>query len=100
MKFDFSKIELKDIHGKVIKKANVHKTVGNLIYNTTRDLGLLETAQAVYKGGKVELDKTEVVEIERIIDDPNSAVLAFARKAIHEYIDKTKKSKTEPIRTD
>lgn len=90
MKFDFSKVELKDIKGKVLKKAGVHKIIGNLIYNTTRDLGMVETAQVIYAGKTVDLDKTEVAEIERIIDDPNSAVFAFARKAIHEYIDEIK----------
>jgi len=97
VKYDFSKIKLQNIMGQPIANAEVHKTVGNLIYRATKDLGMVETAMAIYAGGEVELDKTEVAEIERLIDDPSSSVAAFARKAVHDYIDKVKepKSKTE-----
>ena len=86
MIFNFSKVVLKSIEGKVIENANIYKTVGNLIYNGTKDLGMLEIARTIYVGSDVDLSEVDVAEVTRVINDPNSGVLAFARKAVLEYI--------------
>ncbi len=90
MKYNFSKIELISVDKIVCKNLQVHETIGNLIYNVTKDLGLVGIAQEIYAGKEVELSKVEIIEIERIVDDPNSALLAFVRKAIHDYINEIK----------
>ena len=86
MKFNFSTIKLQTIKGEPIPNPDLHKTIGNLIYRATQDLGMVDTARGIYAGAEVELDKTEVIELLRIIDDPQSGVLSFARKAVHNYV--------------
>ena len=90
MKFNFSKVKLVNVDKIICENLQAHKTIGNLIYNVTKDLGLVEIAQEIYAGKDVELSKVEIAEIERIVDDPNSALRAFVRKAIHDYINEIK----------
>lgn len=98
MRFNFSKVQLIDIEGKVIVGANLHKTIANLIYHHTKTLDLVEVAMAINKGESVELDKSEVNEIQQLIKDPQHGVFSYARKAILDFIESVQereKKKTE-----
>ena len=90
MKIQFSAIELKDLEGKVVKDANLHKTIANALYAHTQDLDMVEKARAINAGKEVELDKTEVEEIKRVVKDPKTGFFAFAQSAIITYLDSLK----------
>jgi hypothetical protein len=93
MVFSFNSITLRDINDEVLVNTNLYKTIGNVIYKGTRDLGMLEIAREIYAGKDVNLADDEVAEVERVVSDPGSGVVAFARQAVLEYITKVKKSK-------
>ncbi|MBU2061163.1 MAG: hypothetical protein KKH44_04850 [Bacteroidetes bacterium] len=90
MKIDFSKVELVDLEGKPLANANIHKTLANALYAHTKDLDLVEKARAINKGGALELDKTEIDEIKRVINDPQTGFMAFAKDALIKFIDSIK----------
>lgn len=83
--YKFSEIKLTDIEGNKVKDDGLSKVLGNAIYTTTKDLGMLEIAQQIYKGEGVELDDEQKEEIKNIVQQ-NFA--AFAQKPIIEYLDK------------
>jgi hypothetical protein len=87
MKIDFSKVELKDLEGKVVKDPNLHKTIANAIYAHTQDLDLVEKARIINSGKEVEFDKTEIEEVKRVIKDPKTGFFAFAQKALLDALD-------------
>ena len=89
-KYNFSSIKLTDIEGTEAKEASLNKPLGNAIYAQTQDLGLVDVARKIYKGEEVELDKGEVEEVKRIIEDPQVGFLAFAKKAILDYMESVK----------
>lgn len=67
MRVDFTRLELKGVDGEPLKDENgqavtvdISKTLGNYIYNETRDLGELELAQMVYKSGDLELTAEDI----------------------------------------
>jgi len=90
MLYNFSKVELKDLEGKVVKDSVLHKTLANAVYSHTQDLDLVEKARAINAGKEVEFDKTELEEIKRVIKDPKVGFLAFAQAAILNFIDAVK----------
>lgn len=89
MKYSFSTIELKDLDGKKIE-GGLQKPLANLIYIQTKDLDLVAKALDINAGKPVELDKTEVEEIKRLIEDPQAGLAAFAKKAVLDYLDSVK----------
>lgn len=95
MKYDFTKIKIKDIGGKEIK-STVHETLANYIYQLAKDLDLVEMAREIFAGKEVELDKTEVEKIVEMVKSDQAPIAAFAKKAIIDYIDSVKESKKEP----
>lgn len=93
MKVNFSKIKLCDIEGKEIKGANLHKIIAHLLWQYVRNLDLVETAQLIHKGKPVDLRTSEVKELRALIVDPKSQVMAFAQKAILDFMDKAASKK-------
>ncbi len=70
--FDVNNIEIKDLLGNdyltILEKENktsLSKLIGNLIYTSTRDLGMFEKAQRIYRSLPVllnELEKEQFVQ--------------------------------------
>jgi hypothetical protein len=90
MKYNFSTIEIKDLNGKKIEGAELHKNLANLIYVQTKDLDMVEKAREINLAKEVEMDKTEIEEIKRLIESPEAGLAAFAKKALFDYLDSVK----------
>ncbi len=86
MKYDFSKIDVFDIDEKKFPM-DVGKKVAGWIYLHTRNLELVDIALRLNKGEVVDLRPSDVVEIRRIIDDPQLGVFAFLRKALKDFFE-------------
>lgn len=86
LKFQFSKVELKDLEGKNLGKVN--KELANAIYQLSGDLGMLPIAQDIYNNKEVELTPPQIEELTKIVSFSRNGVgfAAFARKAILDYI--------------
>jgi hypothetical protein len=97
-KYDFKKVKVKDIDGKVMPKVNVHKGLANSIYVATRNLDLVDIAMDINKGKAIELAPHQVDEIVRILRSSECPVAAFARKALLDYIEGVKNAKKETKR--
>lgn len=87
MKVNFSKIKILDIEGKEAKTSDIHKSIARIIYNRTQNLDLVEVAMNINKGKEVELRDSEIKEIKRLVNDKQSGLLAFARKAAMDFLD-------------
>lgn len=85
-KFDFSLCRLIDLEGN--QTPDVHKPLANAIWKFAKDLDLVEKARLINEGKAVELEKTEVADILRIIDLEQAGFFAFAKKAYKDYIQK------------
>lgn len=87
MKLDFSKVKVEAIDGTFLPDVKVNELVGNLIYNFTKDLGMLNLAQRIYQGGEVELRESDVAEIKRLLNIPQCNFLAFTKKAVLDFLE-------------
>jgi len=92
MKYSFHTVAITDIDGKD-SKVEVHKTLANALYSKSKDLDLVEKARIMNKGEEIELDKTEIEEIKKVIKDPQIGFFAFVQKALLDYIDSIKEPK-------
>lgn len=86
MKVDFSKMKILDVEGKAIKNSEIHKSLARIIYHRTQNLDLIEIARSINNGKEVELRDSEIKEVKRLVNDKQSGLLAFARKAILDYL--------------
>jgi hypothetical protein len=84
---DFRKIEVSDIEGKKVI-LDVSKTLGNVIYNNTPDLGELDFAQELYKKGEVEVDEEKAEMIRRYVEV--GKFFAYVKKGIDKVLDEVK----------
>lgn len=100
MKFDFKKLQLKNIDGKIVVDSNLHKTVANTLWHNAKTLDLVDTAMLINKGESVELEKKEVLELEQLIKDPKSGIFAFAQKQIIDFIRATQKAVADKAKKD
>ena len=89
MLVDFKTVEVRTLEGEILP--DIHKTVGNLIYRFTKDLGMVAVAEKIYAGETVDLDKTELQEVERLLSNPQSGLFAFVRKALGDYVQTLRK---------
>ena len=85
IKVNFDEVKTKDLAEKEIK-FNVSKDFGNMIYRTTADLGDLDLAQRIYKGGVVDLSTGERDKLKTFINGANCSFLAIVKKAILEVL--------------
>ena len=90
MKYNFSTLSLKDIEGKELKGHDVHKALADGLYVGATDLDLVEIAMKIHKGEEVEIDKVETEKIKQYIKGEKCVLVAFAKKAILDYIDSVK----------
>ncbi|GAF82683.1 unnamed protein product [marine sediment metagenome] len=87
MKVNFSEINLTDIEGNSITNIEINKNVGNIIYKNAKNLNLIPIAQDIYAGKEVNLSVIDLNEIKSLISSPVDGLVAFARKAVLDYID-------------
>ena len=85
---DFSKVEVKDLNGKPIKEAQLHKLIAQGIYTLTKELDLVQKAFDINAGKPVELNAKEIEEVKRLINDDRLGIAAFARAALLDILDK------------
>lgn len=78
MTIDFTKIKVKDITGE-IRELDLSKELGNVIFQTTKDLGELEIARAIYLQGHIDADQKTVEMIIGYIEDN---FVAFVKEAL------------------
>ena len=88
MKYDFTKIKLTDIDGKPMK-VDFHKTIANAVYRFALSVDLVEIAMAINKGKEVELTGKQLTEISGVVNNPQSNIAAFARKAFADFTKET-----------
>jgi hypothetical protein len=91
MKYDFKAIKAESLDGKQVK--DIHKTIANALYTMTKNLDLVEKAIEINKGKPVELEKAEIAEVKRILNDEKIGFYAFVKKAILDYIEKVNTTK-------
>jgi len=92
MKIDFRKIKVKDIEGKE-SNLDISKTLGNVIYNNTPDLGELDFAQELYKKGEVEIDEQKVEIVRKYLE--TGQFYAFIKEGVNNLLDKITEPKKE-----
>jgi hypothetical protein len=92
MKIDFKRLPLTDIEGQQMADeqgqqitVDISKSLGNFIYNETRDLGELELAQQIYKYGELELSTKDIEVLGGYIKTAFKAVVQKAFNDITGY---------------
>lgn len=83
---NFSNLIITDLEGKELK-FDVSKTLGNHIYQTTGDLGMLEVAQAIYKNGEIELTDQVKAGLAEVVNNPQFPFLAVVKKKLLEELE-------------
>lgn len=82
----FSNLIITDLDGKELK-FDVSKTLGNHIYQTTGDLGMLEVAQDIYKNGEIEITEQVKAGLNEVVNNPQFPFLAVVKKKILEMLE-------------
>jgi len=78
---NFKEVSITDLAGKKLT-FDVSKSLGNHIYQTTGDLGMLEVAQEIYKNGKIELTDQVRIGLTEIVNNPQFPFLAVIKKEL------------------
>lgn len=81
-KLNFKAVPCRDIEGN-LEPRDISKELGNFIYRETSDLGELDLAQRIYKGGEIEASEEEIEIVRKYI---NGGYKAFVKKAFEEMI--------------
>lgn len=81
-KLNFKAVPCRDIEGN-LEPRDISKELGNFIYRETSDLGELDLAQRIYKGGEIEASEEEIEIVRKYI---NSGYKAFVKKAFEEMV--------------
>lgn len=84
MKVDFKKIAVVGIDGKKFDR-DCSKEIGNVIYSTTKDIGELELARAIYLHGEVDLTVQQAQTVKRYVEQQ---FLAWVKEALLPILDK------------
>ena len=84
LKFDFSTVECFDLDDKPIADP-AHKGLAMLIFRMAQNLDLVEKSREINKGREVELEKTELAEVKRLLQ--GDRLFSFVRKALLDYIE-------------
>ena len=95
MKVNFSKVKLTDIDGKVIPGAKIHKTLADVIWKFANSVDLVDIAIAINKGQEVALEKVEIAEIRRLINDPKCGFFTYAKKALFDFLDEAQQKEDQ-----
>lgn len=83
---NFRQVEITDLKGEKMR-FDVSKSLGNHIYQTTSDLGMLEVAQSIYKTGNVELSDEARQGLIKVVQDPGFPFLAVVKKWLLEQLE-------------
>ena len=78
---NLTKIKTTDLEGNEMIY-DVSKTLGNIIYQSTGDLGMLEVAQQMYKTGEIELTDEQKMEIVALLQDKRCPLIAIVKQAL------------------
>lgn len=89
MKYNFSKVVVKDIDGKNMEFPDFSSQLANLIYQGSRTLEFLDIAKDIKDKKEVEMNEQQLVEFKLVING-SLQMAAFVKKAILEYIDSVK----------
>lgn len=81
-KLNFKAVPCRDIEGN-LEPRDISKELGNFIYRETSDLGELDLAQRIYKGGEIEASEEEIEIVRKYI---NGGYKAFVKKAFEEMV--------------
>ena len=74
-------IKLKDLDGQeTIFDAS--KILGNYIYTSTGDLGMLEVAQDIYKKGEADLTPEQKAQVIELLKSPRCGIIAVLKQEI------------------
>lgn len=91
MKYNFSKIKLKDIDGNELPlDVPFYKEFANFLHQTVSDLDLLEKVFDINKGKEVELNELEKQKLVDFIKAETTPLLAISKKAVLDYIESVK----------
>lgn len=88
-KLNFKAVPCRDIEGN-LEPRDISKELGNFIYRETSDLGELDLAQRIYKGGEIEASEEEIEIVRKYI---NGGYKAFVKKAFEEMISEVQEVK-------
>ena len=78
---NFKEIKLKDLEGNEAVY-DVSKSLGNIIYQSTADLGMLDVAQQIYKKGSIDLTDEAKEELLRILSDTRTPLIAVVKQEL------------------
>ena len=78
---NFTQVSLTDLVGN-IDVLDVGKLLGNYIYKMTGDLGMFDTAKAIYDKGEVELSEDAKKEILNLLKDPRCTFIAILKQEL------------------
>ena len=82
MKVNFKKLNVEVAFDK-FKELDLAKDLGNYIHTNTNDIGLDDTARAIYHSeGEVEVDESHAQLIIELVKGLNCSFLAGVKKAI------------------
>lgn len=98
MKVNFSKVKLTDIDGKVLPGSGVHKTLADVLYKFASSVDFVDLAIAINRGQEVALEKVEVVEIRRLINDPKCGFFTYAKKALFDFLNEAQRKEDQKNR--
>lgn len=84
---NFSKVVLKNLDGIPLKNIEFHKTLANVLYHSAETVDFVDIAIEINRGNTVELTTTQITEVKRVIDLPESRIATHARKTVHDFLD-------------
>ncbi len=88
MKFNFTKVQTKNIDGSLVKKNTFFKVLANLLYHQAPTVDFVDIAIQINRGEVVELTAQQIQIVEKLVKDPEiSGIACHARKSFQEYID-------------
>lgn len=87
MVLNFSQINVTSLNGEQLDAVEICKIIANIIYCNADNLDLVEYAMAVKNGGEIDVTPKEASEIKSILICQKSALFAYIKKAIRDYID-------------
>ncbi|WP_337941929.1 hypothetical protein [Parabacteroides sp.] len=82
--FDFTKLEVLNIRNEV-ETVDYSEYLGNVIYNTTPDLGALDKAREIFHTGKTELTLMEMNYFQSLFQE-SKAVPAALKITLQDFL--------------
>lgn len=83
---NFQDIVVTDLDGKELR-FDVSKSLGNHIYQTTGDLGMLDFAMTIHKTGQAEITAEQKDKLITVINAPECPFLAIVKKKVLDLLE-------------